>query len=147
MSNNIVNKMLDIFGLGDEEDSTYDGFNTNDEEEEFELINGKKPGKLVSIHQNSNTSVAILKPMGYEDITALCDCLKQKKIVIMNLKNIELSIAQRCVDFASGAICAIDGDIKEVSPDILLLTPNGVDVSSDLVEDLSRSNAFSWTGR
>jgi cell division inhibitor SepF len=102
---------------------------------------------VVSIHSNSTAKVSVIQPTQYEEITTLCDCLKNRKIVIANLQKLDGTLAQRFVDFAGGAIYALDGDIQEISPGIILLTPNNVDVTSDLKDELSNRGIFSWVSK
>lgn len=146
MSSNFINKVLDIFGMGDETESYSEEENINEESEQIEVISNNKRGKVVSIHSNSNSKIVILEPSQYEEITALCDSLKNRKIIITNLKKLDSKLAQRFVDFAGGAAYALDGEIQQVSPGILLITPNNVDVSSELKDELSTRGLFSWTG-
>lgn len=147
MSNNFINKVLDIFGMVDEYEKTGEGEMDSSESEQIEVISSSKRGKVVSIHSNSSSKVVIVQPSQYEEITTICDCLKNRKIVIANLQKLDAKLAQRFVDFAGGTAYALDGDIQQVSPGILLLTPNNVDVSSDLRDELSSRGIFSWTER
>lgn len=146
MSSNFINKVLDIFGMGDEEE-TDEEMEVMEDDEQLEVFSNNRKGKVVSIHSGINAKVVILEPVEYDEITTLCDCLKNKKIVIVNLKDLDSKLAQRFVDFAGGAAYALDGDIQEVSSGILLMTPNNVDVSSDLRDELSGKGLFSWTAK
>lgn len=145
MSSNFINKVLDIFGMGDEAEGYAEEENANEENEQIEVISNSKRGKVVSIHSNSNSKIVILEPSQYEEITTLCDSLKNRKIIITNLKKLDSKLAQRFVDFAGGAAYALDGEIQQVSPGILLITPNSVDVTSELKDELSSRGLFSWT--
>lgn len=147
MSSNFIDKVLDVFGMGDEVDKVSDEENNSFEDGQIEVISSNRKGKVVSIHSNSTAKVVIVQPSQYEEITTLCDCLKNRKIVIANLQKLESKLAQRFVDFAGGAAYALDGDIQEVSPGILLITPNNVDVSSDLKDELTKRGLFSWTDK
>ena len=51
--------------------------------------------------------------------------------VIMNLAGASESVAKRMLDFASGLIFGLDGRIERVGDRVFLLTPMGVDVSSE----------------
>ncbi|KPU43998.1 cell division protein SepF [Oxobacter pfennigii] len=147
MGNNFINKVLDVFGMGDEIERIDEEEINSAESEQLEVISNNKRGKVVSIHSTSNAKVVIVQPTQYEEITNICDCLKNRKIVLANLQKLDPKLAQRFVDFASGAAYALDGSIQEISPGILLLTPNNVDVSSDFKEELSAKNIFSWADR
>ena len=147
MGSSFINKVLDVFGMGDETDNITDEEINENESEQIEVISNNKKGKVVSIHSNLNAKIVILEPSEYEEITTLCDSLKNRKIIIVNLQKLEAKLAQRFVDFAGGAAYALDGDIQQVSPGLLLITPNNVEVSSELKDVLSNRSIFSWTNK
>jgi cell division inhibitor SepF len=147
MGVNFINKVLDIFGMGEDVERLDEEELETPENSQIEVISSNKKSKVVSIHSASNVKVMVVQPTQYEEITTLCDCLKNRRIAIINLQKVDSKLAQRFVDFASGAAYALDGDIQEVSPGILLLTPNNVDVASDIKDELSSKGLFSWTNR
>lgn len=56
----------------------------------------------------------------------------------MNLQRIQHDQAKRIVDFLSGTVYALGGDIQRIGADIFLCTPENVDVSgtiSELIEE------------
>lgn len=151
MASNFINKILDIIGMGDDaEDVEEDEEVENVEEEEnnqIEVLPGHKKGKILSIHGNPNAKIIVMQPEEYEEITTLCDCMKNRRIAIVNLQKLDAKVGQRFVDFASGAACALDGEIQEVSTGVFLITPSNVDVSSDFKDELTNRGLFSWTGK
>lgn len=147
MSSSFINKVLDIFGMGEDDESDDVEMEPVEDDEQLEVFPNNKKGKVVSIHSNINAKVVVVEPVEYEEITTICDNLKNRKIVIVNLGNLDTKLAQRFVDFAGGAAYALDGDIQEVSPGVILLTPNTVDVSSEVRDELSGKGLFSWTAK
>lgn len=81
---------------------------------------------------SGNTEVRVMKPASFDDVTEICDTLLSKKVVILNMEGLDLSIAQRIVDFMSGACYAIDGNLQKVSNYIFAITPKTIDISGDL---------------
>ena len=57
----------------------------------------------------------------------------------MNLEGLDLEIAQRIIDFISGATFAISGNLQKISNYIFLVTPTNVDITGDLQDLLSGS--------
>ena len=71
--------------------------------------------------------VIIREPNEYSDAQDIADCLKENYPVFINLQRLEKSQAKRVVDFLSGTIYAIDGDIKRVGTNLFLCTPKSVE--------------------
>ena len=71
--------------------------------------------------------VIIREPNEYSDAQDIADCLKENYPVFINLQRLEKSQAKRVVDFLSGTIYAIDGDIKRVGTNLFLCTPKTVE--------------------
>ena len=55
------------------------------------------------------------------------------------LEGMDLEIAQRIIDFISGATFAINGNLQKISNYIFLVTPTNVDISGDLQDLLGGS--------
>ncbi len=149
----ILNKVLNFVGWETEDEET-DIIEAHDERKEeiqqpaFISSKVKKPqsqNKVVNIHGQSQLKVVILQPDKFEDAQDISDHLKNNKPIVVNLENIEKEEAQRIVDFLSGAVYALDGNIQKVSTGIFLVAPQNVDIMGDLKEEFSNKSVFSWT--
>ncbi|MEA4815743.1 MAG: cell division protein SepF [Lachnospiraceae bacterium] len=101
------------------------------------LASGKKNNsQVVSIHTNVQMQVVIIKPECYEDAQEICDQIKSKKPVVVNLEKVEYPIAQRIMDFLSGTCYSLDGSIQRVANNIFIIAPENVDISGDFKEEL-----------
>ena len=69
------------------------------------------------------------KPKNYDDVTNLVEFMKQGEPAIINLDDISSDDAQRTLDFISGAVCALSGNIKRVSGNIFLIAPEGYNIT------------------
>ncbi|MDO5794181.1 MAG: cell division protein SepF [Turicibacter sp.] len=76
--------------------------------------------------------VIIREPNEYSDAQDIADCLKENYPVFINLQRLEKSQAKRVVDFLSGTIYAIDGDIKRVGTNLFLCTPKTVETEGQV---------------
>ena len=101
------------------------------------LRRSSQPTPVVSVHNSNNQlQVVIKRPEKYEDSQDICDQLKVKKAVVVNLEKVEYPVAQRIMDFLSGACYSIDGSIQRVSSNIFIIAPDNVDVSGNFKEEL-----------
>ncbi len=83
--------------------------------------------------------MVVFQPQTYEDTQTIIDNLKSRKPVIVNLESLNVDVAQRVLDFISGAIYALDGSVRKVSKGIFLLAPKGVDISGNFTSALPGS--------
>ena len=139
-----INKMLNLVGWNEEEEEF-------EQKEEFtpseSSRSSKSKGKVVNIHSTDQFKVVVLQPETYEDAQEICDNLKAKKPVIINLEEMDLETARRVIDFLSGAVYALDAHIQKVSNGIFLVAPYNVDIMGNFRDELSTKGIFpfmSW---
>ena len=88
---------------------------------------------------NGTMEVCVIKPASVDDSREICETLLSGRTVILNLEGLDLEIAQRIIDFTSGATFAISGNLQKISNYIFLVTPTNVDISGDLQDLLNTS--------
>lgn len=88
-------------------------------------------------HRTSGMEVCVIKPKSMEDGKEITETLLANCTVVLNMEGLDLDIAQRIIDFASGSCFAINGTLQKVSSYIFIITPSSVDVSGDIQEILS----------
>ena len=129
-----------------------------DEEEDFEESPKKNPfaknsetktpfassvSKVTPMRQSArkgaNMEVCVIKPTTVDEAREITETLLGGRTVILNLEGLDLEIAQRIIDFTSGATFAINGNLQKISTYIFLVTPTNVDISGDLQDLLNSS--------
>lgn len=88
---------------------------------------------------SAGMEVCVVKPITVDDSRQITETLLSGRTVILNLEGMDLEIAQRIIDFISGATFAISGNLQKISNYIFLVTPTNVDISGDLQDLLSGS--------
>ena len=81
--------------------------------------------------------VCVIKPSSMEDTREIADTLIDRCTVVLNLEGIDVDVAQRIIDFSSGACYSIAGSLQKISSYIFILTPANVEISGDFQEILS----------
>lgn len=140
----IKSKFKSFFFLDDEYDDQEEEY-----EQETEPVHQQKQSNksqnVVSLQSIQKTSkVILLEPRVYSEAQEIADHLKNRKAVIVNLQRIEHDQAKRIVDFLSGTVYAIGGDIQRIGPSIFLCTPDNVEISgniSELIQEEDFQNA------
>ena len=103
-------------------------------------VSEKKPkqqSKITPISKNrkqgqQGMEVCVIKPSTIEDEIEITDTLLNGRTVVINMEGLSVDIAQRIIDFTSGATYAMHGNLQKISNYIFLATPNGVDISGDI---------------
>lgn len=90
-------------------------------------------------NRKSNMEVCVIKPTTVDDAREITETLLGGSTVILNLEGLDLEVAQRIIDFTSGATFAINGNLQKISNFIFLVTPTNVDISGDLHDLLNNS--------
>lgn len=83
--------------------------------------------------------VRVIKPTNMEEAREIVDTLIAGCTVVLNLEGLDVEVAQRVIDFSSGACYALDGQLQKVSSYIFILTPNGVAITGDITDILNSS--------
>ena len=149
-----MNKVWDLFGLNtesNEEELEEKDYNENDyyEEDENEEIDDRrffgKKNKVVSMPQTQQIKMVISQPTTFDQSEEICEFLKDKKSVIVNLEYVNKDVARRIVDFISGGVFALDGHIQKVSNSIFLIAPYNYEITNEMArEEISNKLSVSW---
>jgi cell division inhibitor SepF len=97
-------------------------------------------GRVINIHQNSTVKVVVMECKDFKEACDIGDQLKERKPVIINLIKMEHEEAKRLIDFISGVVYAIDGEIKKIGAGTFLVAPNNVDVSGEISQEILDSS-------
>ena len=89
--------------------------------------------------QSPNMEVCVIKPSSMEDTREIADTLVDNSTVILNLEGLDVELAQRIIDFTSGACYSLGGSLQKVSSYIFVLGPYNVDITGDLQNILGGS--------
>jgi len=160
MAGAIMNKVYDFLGIETANDEdiienesenvysyNYDKeIETEEEPEEKGFLGiGKKFGKVVSMPGPQQVKMVITQPTSFEQSEEICNYLKERKSIIVNLEYVNKDVARRIIDFLSGAVHALNGHIQKVSNSIFLIAPVNYDIESDLArEELKNKLSVSW---
>jgi len=148
----IVNKMLGLIGF-ESQDEYEDELIENSEfsnssmfdDDDTDSFDGGKGNKVVKIHTTAQLKLVVMQPENFEDARDIANHLKSKKPVVMNLESVDRDVARRIVDFLSGAVFALDGNIQKVSNGIFLIAPYNVGIMGDFKDELRNTGIFPWS--
>lgn len=132
----IKSKLKTFFFLDDDFD--------DDDVDAVESVEPKKQKKppvksqnVVSLQSVQKSSKVILvEPRAYSEATEIADQLKNRRAVVVNLQRIDREQGRQIVDFLSGAVYALGGEIQKIGSGIFLCTPDNVEVAGNISDFL-----------
>ena len=104
-----------------------DNLDNNSDDEYYSVEN-------VTLPSNGGKMI-LLEPRAYSEIQQIADHLKKRNTVVVNMKRVTSDQAKRIVDFLSGTVYAISGDMQKIGNGIFLCTPKNIDVEGKITED------------
>ena len=154
-----INKVKDfVFGEDEGENYEEEDYREDEQDESQEEMGLKVAGgtevsprkasprrggtQVYSINTNVQMQVVIIKPKCYEDAQEICDQIKTKRPVVVNLEDLDTPTAQRIMDFLSGTCYSLEGSIQRASKYIFVIAPENVDISGNFTEELKNKGVL-----
>ena len=153
MAGAIMNKVWDLFGMDTErneeelEEKDYNDYDNDYEDDNEEIEDRKLFGKrkVVNMPQTQQIKMVISQPTTFDQSQEICEFLKDKKSVIVNLEYVNKDVARRIVDFISGGVYALDGHIQKISNSIFLIAPMNYEITNEMArEEIKSKLSVSW---
>lgn len=147
MSGTIMNKIWGAFGMDSDENEEIeedDELMEDENDVEEKKLWGRR-NKVVNMPQPQSIKMVISQPTTFEQSEDICDLLKQKQSIIVNLEYVNKDIARRIIDVVSGAVHALDGHIQKVSNSIFLIAPYNYEITNEMArEEIKNKLSVSW---
>lgn len=148
---NFMDKVFSLVGVdmgNDYNEEYYDDYRDDEFYDEPMSNEEYMPSRRHSVRSNSRVNrledtpqmkLVIMNPKCFEDSMDIINYLKERKPVVINLEEVDDPVSRRVVDFVSGAVYALDADIKKVANKIFLIAPCDVGVMTE-----SKGLSGSW---
>lgn len=141
----------------DEGNSFFKKFSNDEPEEKRQVLNkpvekeresrpSRQPAKITPMRNKGKGTameVCVIKPSSFDDAREISETLLADRTVLLNMKGVDVGVAQRIIDFTCGTCYAIEGNLQRVEDYIFIITPAGVELSGDLA---GLVDAFDFTG-
>lgn len=94
---------------------------------------------------SSSNKMILVEPRAYSESQTIADHLKSRNSVVVNFKRVTTDQAKRIIDFLSGTLYAIGGDLQKIGEGIYLCTPKNIDVQGTISEEeKTNDNGEDW---
>ena len=88
--------------------------------------------------KSNNNKMILLEPRAYSEAQQIADYLKANSAVVVNLKRVTPEQAKRIVDFLSGTLYAIEGNLQKLGGGIFLCAPGSIDVEGSISDESAK---------
>lgn len=119
-----------------------------DEEYEYEYIDGENDPQVTpeKNHQEKNvvnlssmkqatSKVVLCEPRTYNEVQEIADQIVNRRAVVINLERIDHHEARRIIDFLSGTVYAVEGEIQKLGTQTFLCAPDNIEISGSISEN------------
>ena len=90
---------------------------------------------------SDNLEIVLFKASSYDDMQDIARHIKERKVAVVNFEEMDKDVAQRMVDFLSGAVFALDGVPRKVSGGTFIFSCSQVDLTGKIMEHDSEFDA------
>ena len=124
-----------------EEEDRYE----DEQEEEEPRARRRRTSKVIPITaRNEDANVQIIKPATFDDARKASEVLMRDQVVVFDVTGMRDSEeALRVVDFVSGTVFGLRGNIRKINTGIFIAAPRHIDISGDNIKEHTRNN-FDW---
>ena len=91
-----------------------------------------------------SNKITIIEPRVYSEAMNIAKHIIASEAVLVNFHLVEEDQARRIVDFLTGAVYSLDGDIQRVGDEIFLCTPSDVEIDSATAQSLANRQLFDF---
>lgn len=121
-----------FFGVGDDQlDESTATPQSQTQAPTNQAANSRTAPKVVPLQggKSVNSKIALFEPKIYSDVKEIASQLLKNQAVIINFDHVDDDMARRIVDFLTGTVFAIDGEIERIGDEIFLCIPENYEVS------------------
>lgn len=127
-------KLGRFFGISDDDEMAEEDY--TEEQEEVTGEPNNKRDNVVSIKSGMapTSKIVLYEPRVYSDAKEVAQNLLNNKAIIINFSRMDDTSARRIVDFVTGTVYALNGEIQRVGDKIFLATPPKFETDGKIAE-------------
>ncbi len=105
----------------------------------------RRPERLIRLNSRAG-EIFIRRPRNQDEARICVDCLRSRRAVVVNLKEVQPEHALRVFDFLAGATYAVGGQLEQAGDGVYLLTPHNIGVMAEDEGAPRTPNSDVWQG-
>ncbi|NPV29718.1 MAG: cell division protein SepF [Firmicutes bacterium] len=138
MSSGWFEKIMSFIGFAE----SYEG---EEDEEPIQAVaedRGRKRAPVLSLHTSPEAKIIVASPVAFDEAEKIAGHLKSRKSVIVNFEHTPKDVAQRIIDFLSGAVFVLNGSTLKITAETFLFVPSNFSIHSEGLAGEWKENPF-----
>jgi cell division inhibitor SepF len=111
--------------------------------EDYEEPVPRRRERLIRLNSRAG-EIFIRRPRNQDEARICVDCLRSRRAVVVNLKEVQPEHAMRVFDFLMGAVYAVGGQLEQAGDGVYLLTPQNIGVMAEEEGAPATPNGDMW---
>ncbi|OCL27966.1 hypothetical protein U472_01840 [Orenia metallireducens] len=129
--NTVLDKVDQFFSLSPQEieDEDYPAVRL-ERKEKFQADQRLEEQELNSVISPSQVKdMLIIEPESFDEAQHIVDKLKDNQPILLNLSKTDHQLSIRIIDFISGAIYALNGNVEKIGDSVFLFAPGSINIT------------------
>ena len=101
----------------------------------------RKRNRLIPLHPRAG-DIFIRRPRNQDEAKICVDCLRGRRAVVVNLKDVQPEDALRVFDFLTGACYAVGGQVEQAGDKVYLVTPQNIGIMAEETSQVTPRSDF-----
>ncbi len=128
-------KFRNFFGIDEDEYEIVEEEVEQDNTPPTRSAKKDEKGNVVSLSSvQKNTKMVLFEPRSYDEVQDIADHIVNRRSVVINLQRVDTLQARQIIDFMSGTVYAISGQIKKLGSQTFLCTPDNIEITGSITE-------------
>ncbi|MGP4040380.1 cell division protein SepF [Gracilibacillus sp. D59] len=134
-------KFRNFFGIEDEEYEVIEEEIEQENKPQRRSERKDEKANVVSLKSVQKSAKMVLsEPRSFSEVQDIADHIVNRRSVVINLQRVDTQQARQIIDFMSGTVYAVSGQIKKLGSQTFLCTPENIEISGDITEIMEEAD-------
>ncbi|WP_163579703.1 cell division protein SepF [Gracilibacillus saliphilus] len=134
-------KFRNFFGIEDEEYEIIEEEIEQEDKPQRRSERKEEKGNVVSLKSvQKSAKMVLFEPRSFNEVQDIADHVVNRRSVVINLQRVDTQQAKQIIDFMSGTVYAVSGQIKKLGSQTFLCTPENIEISGNITEIMEEAD-------
>ncbi|WP_208589296.1 cell division protein SepF [Gracilibacillus suaedae] len=134
-------KFRNFFGIEDEEYEIIEEELEQENKPQTRSERKEEKANVVSLKSvQKSAKMVLFEPRSFNEVQDIADHVVNRRSVVINLQRVDTQQARQIIDFMSGTVYAVSGQIKKLGSQTFLCTPENIEISGNITEIMEETD-------